>query len=113
MNLPQGRGCQGGWPVPSHTWYSEIAERALQKIKPVWSVLTSVGIPVCVKFRFHIEDMYDYQFKEIVLSFIKKIAYKILMDYDYCNIIGQHIKKSIPPQDIIEVSEIKICDYFE
>lgn len=41
-------------------------------------MLTSVGIPVCVKFRFHIEDMYDYQFKEIVLSFIKKIAYKIL-----------------------------------
>ena len=42
----------GSFDIFGVNYGGEIAERALQKIKPVCSVLTSVGIPVCVKFQF-------------------------------------------------------------
>ena len=41
----------GSFDIFGVNYGGEIAERALQK-KPVCSVLTSVGIPVCVKFQF-------------------------------------------------------------
>lgn len=89
----------------------EIADRALEEIDSVWQVLTSVGTPVCVKFRFRLQDIYEFQFDSNVMSFIKKIVCRVLLNYDYTSYIGQHIKKSIPASDIISVYQITIREF--
>lgn len=36
----------------------------------VTRVLTSVGIPVCVKFRFRLKDLYDFQLSKLISKMI-------------------------------------------
>lgn len=89
----------------------EIAERSFENhegMEKIWDVLTGMGTPVMVKFRFKLNDLYSFQNDNVFMEILRFITSKLFMNYDYPISIGQHIKKSIPPEDILEIQKIEI-----
>lgn len=77
-------------------------------MEKIWDVLTGMGTPVMVKFRFKLNDLYSFQNDDVFMEILRFITSKLFMNYDYPVSIGQHIKKSIPPEDILEIQKIEI-----
>ena len=89
----------------------EIAERSFENCKGmemVWDILTRMGTPIIVTFRFKLSDLYSFQNDDVFMEILRFVTSKLFMSYDYPISIGQHIKKSIPPEDILGIEKIKI-----
>ncbi|MCM1236429.1 MAG: hypothetical protein NC489_40640 [Ruminococcus flavefaciens] len=80
-------------------------------MEKVWDVLVDIGIPVMVKFRFKLGDLYSFQNENVFMEILRFIVSKLFMDYDYPVSIGQYIKKGIPPEDILGIEKIEIGEY--
>ena len=64
-----------------------------------------------VTFRFHLTDLYDFQYEMVFINMLRFLSAKMFMDYDLPIGIGQHIKKCIPPSDILAIQEIEIQEF--
>ncbi len=105
---------KGNFNYFARNYGGEIAERSFENhegMEKVWDVLTGMGTPVMVKFRFKLSDLYSFQNDNVFMEILRFIASKLFMNYDYPISIGQHIKKSIPPDDILEIEKIEIREY--
>lgn len=104
----------GNFDYLARNYGGEIAERSFENregMENVWNVLTHIGTPVMIKFRFKLDDLYDFQHENIFVKVIQFLSAKIFMDYDFTAELGQHIKKSIPFTDILDIREIQIKEY--
>ena len=104
----------GNFDYFARNYGGEIAERAFENHKgmeKVWNTLTGIGKPVMVTFRFHLTDLYDFQYEMVFINMLRFLSAKMFMDYDLPIGIGQHIKKCIPPSDILAIQEIEIQEF--
>jgi hypothetical protein len=87
----------------------EIAEWAIagnDKLTNVWEILTHNGTPVVVEFRFVLSDLElgeDTFFTEIIIF----LYTKIFMNYNYSIRFDGCFKKSITPEDIMNIIRIE------
>lgn len=111
---PESLLYKGNFDYLAKNYGGEIAERSFEnheRMENVWEVLTNTGTPVMVKFRFHLNDLYEFQYEDVFMDILRFLTSKMFLGYDYLVGIGQHIKKSIPPEDILEIKKIEIRKY--
>lgn len=105
---------KGNFDYMAKNYGGEIAERSFENhegMENVWKVLANTGTPAMVKFRFRLNDLYEFQHDDVFMEILRFLTSKMYIGYDYSVGIGQHIKKSIPPEDILEIKKIEIREY--
>lgn len=111
---PESLLYKGNFDYMAKNYGGEIAERSFENhegMENVWKVLTKTGTPIMVKFRFRLNDLYEFQYDDVFMDILRFLTSKMFIGYDYSVGIGQHIKKSIPLEDILEIKKIEIREY--
>lgn len=105
---------KGNFDYIAKKYGGEIAERSFENhegMENVWKVLANMGTPAMVKFRFRLYDLYEFLHDDVFMEILRFLTSKKYIGYDYSVGVGQHIKKSIPPEDILETKKIEIGEY--